>query len=137
MGGYPGWLVEVNHRSHRVEAGDLETFERLVGELARQEFSHLCMTRYEEDSLTVHTNARRGWLMYLRFPGDNGVYNLDPNYTGPAEAEEVFHCECGIGLEFPTAQTLPHELAGRAAVEYFRTGRLPQCVHWELDDEQS
>jgi hypothetical protein len=41
--------------------------------LNRQEFAHLQMTRYEEDSLTIHTNARRGWLMYLRFPADNGL----------------------------------------------------------------
>jgi hypothetical protein len=64
VGGYPGWLVEVNHACHRVEAGDLLAFERLVGELGKQEFSHLVMTRYEEDSLTVHTNTQRGWLMY-------------------------------------------------------------------------
>ena len=133
LGGYPGWLVEVNHECHRVEAGDLPAFERLVGELAGQEFSHLCMTRYEEDSLTVHTNAQRGWLMYLRFPADNGVYTRDLGYSGPAESEEVFRCVCGIDLEFPTAQTLPRELAGRAAIEFFQTGRLPQCVHWELE----
>jgi hypothetical protein len=133
FGGYPGWLVEVNHECHRVEADDLREFERLVGELPRAEFSHLCMTRYEEDSLTVHTNARRGWLMYLRFPADNGVYTRDTDYSGLPESEEVFQCVCGIDLEFPTAQTLPRELAGRAAIEFFQTGRLPQCVHWELE----
>jgi hypothetical protein len=132
LGGYPGWLVEVNHQCHRVNAGDLPAFERLVGELAGQEFSHLCMTRYEEDSLTVHTNATRGWLMYLRYPADGGVYTRDLEYSGPAEVEEVFRCVCGIDLEFPTAQTLPRELAGRAAVEFFQTGQLPQCVHWAL-----
>jgi hypothetical protein len=133
LGGYPGWLVEVNHECHRLEAGDLPSFKRLVGELAGEEYSHLCMTRYEEDSLTVHTNARRGWLMYLRFPADNGVYTRDLSYSGPPEGEEVFRCVCGIDLEFPTAQTLPRELAGRAAIEFFQTGRLPECVHWELE----
>ncbi len=133
LGGYPGWLVEVNHECHRVEAGDLPAFERLVGELAGREFSHLCMTRYEEDSLTVHTNAQRGWLMYLRHPTDGGVYPRDLGYSGPPESEEVFQCVCGIELEFPADQTLPRDLAGRAAVEFFQTGRLPQCVHWELE----
>ncbi len=133
LGGYPGWLVEVNHDCHRVEAGDLAAFRGVVRELDGQEFSHLSMTRYEEDSLTVHTNATRGWLMYLRYPGDGGVYTRDLEYSGPTEVEEVFRCVCGIELEFPAAQTLPRELAGRAAVEFFQTGRLPQCVHWELE----
>ncbi len=133
LGGYPGWLVEVNHQCHRVAAGELPTFERLVGQLAGQEFSHLCMTRYEEDSLTVHTNATRGWLMYLRFPGDNGVYTRDLSYSGPPEAEEFFRCVCGIDLEFKEAQTLPRELVGRAAIEFFQTGCLPKCVHWDLE----
>jgi hypothetical protein len=132
LGGYPGWLVEVNHECHRVEADDILAFERLVAELAGQEFSHLSMTRYEEDSLTVHTNARRGWLMYLRHPADNGVYTRDLDYSGPPEIEEVFRCVCGIDLEFPAAQTLPRELAGWAAIEFFQTGRLPKCVHWEV-----
>src|SRR5262249_37779406 len=46
LGGYPGWLVEVNHQTHRVDDGDLGTFRQLAEELPRQEFSHLCMTRY-------------------------------------------------------------------------------------------
>ena len=133
MGGYPGWLIEVNHECHRVESGDALAFERLVGVLPRAEFSHLCMTRYEGDSLTVHTNARRGWLMYLRYPGDGGVYTRDLGYNGPKDAEEVFRCVCGIDLEFETAQTLPRDLAQQAAVEFFKTGQLPKCVHWELE----
>jgi hypothetical protein len=132
FGGYPGWLVEVNHQSYRVASGDLVAFEQLVNQLPEQEFSHLCMTRYEEDSLTVHTNARRGWLMYLRYPSDGGLYTRDSTYSGEPEPEEVFRCVCGIGLEFPLSQTLPRELAMRSAIEFFQHGQLPKCVHWEL-----
>jgi hypothetical protein len=60
------------------------------------------------------------------------VYTRDPESGGEPEAEEVFQCACGISLEFPANQTLPRELALRAAVEFFQTGRLPKCVHWEL-----
>jgi hypothetical protein len=122
FGGYPGWLVEVNHHSYRIAGDDPAAFERLVKRLPRRKFSHLCLTRYEEDSLTVHTNARRGWLMYLRYPADGGVYTRDLGYSGDPEAEEVFQCVCGIDLEFPANQTLPRELAMRAAVEFFQTG---------------
>jgi hypothetical protein len=131
FGGFPGWLVEVNHHSHSVAADDSATFEGLVAELPSQEFSHLCMTRYEEDSLTVYTNALRGWLMYLREPEDSGMYTRDPGYRGSPKSEEVFRCVCGISLEFSTAQTLPRELAIQAAVEFFQTGRIPESFPWE------
>ena len=132
FGGYPGWLVEVNHHSARIGVGDLPVFEQLVNQLPQHEFSHLGMTRYEEDSLTIHTNASRGWLMYLRYPGDGGIYTRDLHYNGNAEAEEVFKCVCGIDLELPGSQTVPRDLAMRAAVEFYLTGQLPQCVHWNV-----
>jgi hypothetical protein len=131
LGGYPGWLIEVNHTVHRVAAGDLSAFEHFIRELPRKKFSHLRMTRYEEDSLTVHTNARRGWLMYLRDPGDSGLYTRDPEYGGDPKEEELFRCGCGISLQFPPNETLPRVRALEAAIEFFRSGRLPVNVPWE------
>jgi Immunity protein Imm1 len=98
--------------------------------LPRKKYSHLSLRRYEEDSLTIHTNARRGWLMYLRFPADNGVYTHDVDYAGDPDVEEVFMCACGIDLEFAARKTLPRELALRAVREFFTTGELPRCVPW-------
>src|SRR5205823_1609384 len=114
FGGYPGLLVEVNHQSRRVAAGDLPAFEELVSQLSQQRFSHLCMTRYEEDSLTIHTNATRGWLMYLRDPADGGIYTRDTRDQGNLDAKEIFRCGCGIDLEFLTSETLPRDLAMQA-----------------------
>jgi len=131
FGGYPGWHVEVNHKSYRIAAGDLELFERLINELPHREFSHLCMTRYEEDSFSVYTNSQRGWLMYLRHPADSGVYIRDMGYEGALQAVELFECTCGIDLELLANQTVPREQALQAAVEFFQTGQLPACVHWE------
>jgi len=131
LGGFAGWQVEVNHQTHHVNQGDLPAFRKLVAQMPRRKFSHLSMTRYEEDSLTVHTNPRRGWLMYLRHPADGGVYPRDREYAGDPDAEEFFECTCGIELEFPAAQTLPRELALRAAEEFFATGELPRCVYWD------
>ena len=95
----------MNHQLQRVDAGDLARFRSLLGELPRQEFAHLTMTRYE-DSFTIHTNARRGWLMYCVSEG-SGLYTRDLEYTGDPSAEEFFHCECGIDMEFKAVQTLP------------------------------
>jgi Immunity protein Imm1 len=131
LGGYPGWLIEINHRDERVDNGDLGALRRLTAELPRQEFSHLSMTRYEEDSLTLHTNARRGWLMYLRDPKDGGLYTSDPAYTGDRRAREMFRCVCGIELDFPADQTLPRVLAIRLVEEFFASGSLPQSTSWQ------
>jgi hypothetical protein len=131
FGGYSGWLIEINHDSHRIDLGDLQAFRQLAEELPRQEFSHLCMTRYEEDSLTVHTNDQRGWLMYLREPGDGGLYTHDQEFTGDPEMLEVFRCGCGIALEFPARQTLPRHMAIDVAEAFFKTGQLPSSVPWE------
>jgi hypothetical protein len=133
LGGYPGWLVDINHTTHRINKGDLTIFNTLLEQLFQQEFSHLSMTRYEEDSLHVHTNNRRGWLMYLRESGDYGVYVKDSKYAGDPKVEEVFRCTCGISLEFPINQTVSLEDAIRVAREFFITGQLPDCIPWELD----
>jgi hypothetical protein len=52
--GYTGWLIDLNHRSERVDKDDLDSFRRLTAEIAGQEISHLRMTRFEEDVLDVH-----------------------------------------------------------------------------------
>jgi hypothetical protein len=133
LGGYPGWLIDINHTTHRVNNDDLTTFNNLLEQLLQQEFSHLSITRYEEDSLDVLTNNRCGWPMYLREPGDCGVYVNHPKYEGVQKVQEIFQCTCGISLEFPISQTVSLEDAIQAAREFFVTGQLPHCVPWELD----
>lgn len=131
LGAHPGWLVEVNHQPHHVGAGDLRSFEALLQQMASKPFSHLSMTRYEEDSLQLFTNTSRGWLMYLREPGDGGLYTQDPNYDGRDDSEEHFRCGCGTNLEFPRKKTLPRETASQACIEFFQTGKLPRSLKWE------
>jgi hypothetical protein len=133
LGGYPGWLIEINHTTHHLNNDDLAIFNQLLDQLLQQEFSHLSMTRYEEDSLNVHTNSRCGWLMYLREPGDCGVYVNNTDYEGDQQVEEVFRCTCGISLEFPINQTVSLESAIQVAREFFVTGQLPHSVSWELN----
>src|ERR1700677_1626360 len=126
-GGYTGWQIDINHKSQVVAQEDLAGFEHLLDELAQQEYSHLSMTRYEEDSLTIHTNSRCAWLMYLRAPDDCGLY-LDGPPLG--NDEEHFQCACGISLDFPASQTVSHSRAMSIARDYFENGRLPTDVTW-------
>jgi Immunity protein Imm1 len=132
LGGYPGWEVELNHQTVRVDAGDVTGFRSLLGNLPLRKFGHLTLTRYEEDSLTIHTNALRGWLMYLRSRADSGLYTRDVEYAGGPNAEEFFMCDCGIDLEFPAAQTLPRARAMEVVEEFFATGELPRSVPWAI-----
>lgn len=131
LGGYSGWLVDINHRTHWLDKNDLETFDCLLEKIPQQEFSHLSMTRYEEDSLHVNTNSQRGWLMYLREPADSGVYVDDKTSEYSNKADEVFECTCGISLELPYKQTVSVEDAMLVAREFFISGQLSNVVSWE------
>lgn len=126
-GGYLGWQIDVNHQEPVMTDSDLNTFDELVVHLNNQDYSHLVMTRYEEDSLTIYTNPVRAWLMYLREPDDCGLYLNDPLL---GDYEEHFECVCGISLDFPARQTVSHSQAIQIAREFFQTGTLPSDVTW-------
>ena len=131
LGGYPGWLIDVSDRSERVEVGDLDTFRRLLAEMAGPEFSYLRMTRFEEDVLTIHINARRGWLEYQLDPADFSYCGRDPAETGLGQADEVFRCGCcGVVLNCEADHTVPRELAIRVAEHFFTAGELPRTLRW-------
>jgi hypothetical protein len=133
FGGCPGWIVEVNHVSRPVAVGDVEAFRELTVAMLKEPYSHLSMTRYEEDTLHVHTNARRGWLMYLSEPADSGLYLRGSGRSGWFKRKERFRCGCGIDLEFPASQTVPREDALQLAEEFFRMGTLSQTVPWTTE----
>jgi hypothetical protein len=128
LGGYPHWLVTVNHSAHRIGDGDEQGLHLLLDQVVAQPNGHLSLTRYEEDSLDLFTNQERGWLMYLREPGDSGLYVAANDDDGP---DELFTCDCGIDLEFPRSRTLPLRRAADLVAAFFRAGTLPESVSWE------
>ncbi len=127
FGGYSGWRIEANHKRHIVDFGDLHSLDRLLGQFDTETYSHLCMTRYEEDSLTIFTNADCAWLMYLREPEDSGLY-----VDNPARGEETaeFECSCGISLEYPASSTVSLMDAAEIARQFFESGELPDDIEW-------
>jgi hypothetical protein len=130
FGGYPGWLIEANHQSERVDNADIAAFRRLAAEIANLKFSHLHMTRYEEDSLTLFTNAYCGWLTYQRNPADFGASGCNTISTGIGKSSELFRCTCGVELHISSDHLLPRQMAMRIAEEFFTSGELPQSVRW-------
>jgi hypothetical protein len=129
--GFDGWSVEVNHRSYEIAPGDQRAFDAVLKKMLAKKQSHASMTRYEEDCLSLYTNSTRGWIMYLREPGDSGFYVVPTEETG--RDVEVFRCACGIDLEFPRSHTLPKQEAMEILKEYFAATALPDRVRWTED----
>jgi hypothetical protein len=127
-GGYSGWQVDVNHKEHVVSQDDRVGLDHLLDELAQSACSHLCITRYEEDSLTIYTNPSCAWLMYLRGPDDSGLYLDDPALS---VKQEHFRCACGISLDFPARQTVSHSQAADIVRHFFSHGELPASMKWD------
>ena|GEM_PF-6976588 len=128
LGGYHGWSVCLNHVESIVAENDPTAFDRLLGELTAKDYSHLTLTRYEDDSLQIFTNSNSAWIMYLREPDDSGLYLNDPTR---GDSEENFRCDCGIDLDFPVRQTTTHENAKQIVRHYFNAGYLPPDIQWE------
>jgi hypothetical protein len=128
LGGYSGWLLELEHEQRLLEAGDDAALDAGLAAFASRPSGHFVLTRYEEDSLHVFKNERRAWLMYLRTPEDSGLYLEDWSLPPDAE-EEHFCCDCGIDLQYPAQQTLPLPAALDIARYFFRNGTLPIDRH--------
>jgi hypothetical protein len=125
-GGYTGWKVELDHEEQVIS--DFSAMENVLCRLRSDAYSHLFMTRYEEDSLTIHTNPQgRAWLMYLSQPDDSGLYVNNP---GLGTELQNFRCGCGIDLDFPANQTLPCATAIKIARSLYEAGELPNYVDW-------
>jgi hypothetical protein len=128
LGGYPGWRVWVDGHSERLEDGDTAGLARLLARLTPEQGS-ICLTRYEEDNLTVALNADRGCVWYTGPDGRSHGAARDP--AGEAGAGEmVLIPDPYLAYEVPREDTVPRPLAIEAAREFFRTGRRPECVAW-------
>ncbi len=129
--GYPGWEVEVNHQVYHIAYEDDEALNHAMEYVYEQEYSHIIMTRYEEDSLHLHTNRHRGWLMYLRNVDDSGLYITQNELGQQEDPDEEFRCVCGISLEFPRSQTLEKNESIKVMREFFTTRCLPTRFLWK------
>lgn len=69
--------------------------------------------------------------MYLRDPTDCGLY-LEP-HDDASNADETFHCDCGIALVYPARRTISRDEALAIAPVSFRTGALPKDRPWTDD----
>ncbi len=129
LGGYSGWLLELEHDRRNISDGDETVLTAALTEFASRESSHVVLTRYEDDALHVYKNERCAWLMYLREPADPGLY-IDSNAASTEAPDERFRCECGIDVEHPSRQTVPLTEAFEIIRFFFRNGALPTLWSW-------
>jgi hypothetical protein len=133
LGGYSGWEVDVNHAVTHVDCGDQTGLRDLLAPLTQSEYGHVSLTRYEEDSLHLHTNRQRAWLMYLREPQDTGLYLASD--VGREDEREEFRCGCGISLDFPRRRTAPISDGLAIVATFFVSGQLPDRWQWTEEHE--
>ena len=131
FGGYSGWRVELNHLRRELASDDLEGLLAELTRFASAAQSHLTLTRYEEDELHLFKNEHHAWMMYLRDPGDSGLY-VKRAEAEPNPRRESFRCDCGIDFEVPSHQTLATSEAVSVAAAFFENGKLPK--HSWTDD---
>lgn len=83
-----------------------------------------------EARLCALINGSRGWLMYLRYPGDEGSHSVDPDCQDPGEME--FLLNNGQLDRYPVAWTLPIETVRQALEHFEQTGQPAPFVPWEI-----
>jgi hypothetical protein len=127
FGGYAEWQVTTHTGSHELCLAQLHRLRELLSEAFSSSHSHITLTRYQQDSLQCFTNPERAWFMYLRAPGDSGLYLSDMSTSGKVEH---FACDCGTSLDFPRSRTADHATAIRILTDFFSSGELPSWVAW-------
>jgi hypothetical protein len=102
------------------------------------------MNRYQEiwvdgpngQSLCALVNGDQGWLMYLRYQGDDGFSSCNPDFVG-ADAEIDYELKNGQQDWYPSSWALPLSLVNQA-LDYFRsTGEAPPFITWHNDGGES
>lgn len=134
LGGHAGWLVGFNNTERRFDGDDVIGFERLLaGVPTKPGYWQVWLTGYEEQWFSIQFNSQRARLRYGP-GGEQGVESWDPDCAWPRK-DEFFGDDGHDEVTFAAERTVPRELAVRAAVEYFKSGRLPESVRWREIDE--
>jgi hypothetical protein len=136
LGGYAGRLVKFNDTQRRFALKDVTAFEEqlLASIPAPPAYLELTIDGYEEHWFKARFNARRAFLQFV--PGGErriresglacmALESFDPTCPTPVQREFFGHEQCYVAV-----QTVPREMGIRAAVEHFRTERLPECIRW-------
>jgi hypothetical protein len=96
-------------------------------------FDEIWLEAPDGQSLCALINGDRGWLMYLRAPGDSGFSSRDPSYAGDPEARIEYRLSNGQRDWYPASWSLPVAEV-RRALEYFASEQeQPSFIVWHAD----
>jgi hypothetical protein len=96
-------------------------------------FEEVWLEGSDGQSLCALINGDRGWLMYLRAPGDPGFSSRNPEYAGDPDAKIEYRLGNGQQDWYPASWALPL-VEVRRALDYFaREHRRPPLVVWHED----
>lgn len=97
------------------------------------QYREIWIDNEEGQSLCALINGDKGWLMYLRHPGDAGLHSINPEYSGADDATLYFVLDNGQRDEYPLTWVLPIADVERA-LSYFRQERtMPSFIVWHDD----
>ncbi len=124
LGGFPAWRVRARGKTIDLDTQETRQFQKIISGLPTDQTTHIEITRWQGDCLSVNLNASRGFPMYLPDPVDSGLYVFSPEED--CEKDENFNCNCcGLSLEIPRCATLPRDQALDVMLELFQTGAAP------------
>lgn len=89
--------------------------------------------RFGEKAMCALINGDRGWLMYLREPGDSGFSSRNPAYDGPTHDTIEYFLNNGQRDEYPASWAYPIAEVRRALDFFRRTGKRPTFIKWHRD----
>lgn len=96
-------------------------------------FDEIWLESPDGQSLCALVHGDRGWLMYLRSPGDPGFSSRDPSYTGDPEAKIEYRLSNGQQDWYPASWSLPIAEVRRALDYFAREHQQPPGIVWHPD----
>ena len=96
-------------------------------------FDEIWIESPDGQSLCALIHGDRGWLVYLRGPGDPGFSSRDASYAGDPEAMIEYRLSNGQHDWYPASWSLPL-VEVRRALDYFaKEHRQPPFITWHQD----
>ncbi len=75
----------------------------------------------------------RGWLMYLREPGDSGLSSRNPRYRGKPDASIEYRLSNGQVDAYPASWAYDLATVYEALIEFAAAGMPPTPIQWHAD----
>ncbi len=96
--------------------------------LRNDRFCEIWISGFGDASLTILMNQDKAFMMYLRNEDDSGFNSLDSEI----ETDEMmkFLLSNGQMDEYPLNFLVDKELAGKALLEYYKSGEMWNGIKW-------